>query len=79
MTRFRWAAWILGAGAALAAALVACGRRAEHIASPSVKERTFHPAPLSVPVEAGLVAGEIQVLTAPGPESGAADRDLRQS
>jgi hypothetical protein len=49
MARLRRTAWILGAGAALAAALVACGCKVEQKASFPVKERCFHPAPISVP------------------------------
>jgi len=57
MTRLRWTAWIFGAGVAVAAALTACGQRAEHMASPPEEGRTFRSAPLSVPAEAGLLAG----------------------
>jgi len=62
MTRMERVAWILGAGAALAAALTACGRNPEQTTTSSVKERTFMPAPASLPLEAAFPTGRVQDL-----------------
>ncbi len=54
--------WILGLGAGLAAALAACGQKAEQGASAQVEDKTISLAPESVPWKAAFLSGQLQDL-----------------